>query len=139
DFLEVTGFHIHRGCLALVERPAATPVDHVIYSVQTLVVLDAVANADNVGGVFRNAAAFGAGGVLLSPACCDPLYRKAIRTSMGSTLVVPFARAEKDNWPRVLTRLSAAGFAVVALTPREPSQSLESFTARPRSSRVALV
>jgi tRNA G18 (ribose-2'-O)-methylase SpoU len=98
-----------------------------------------VSNADNVGGIFRNVAAFGAGGVLLSPTCCDPLYRKAIRTSMGATLHVPFARAEQDDWPRVLTRLGAAGFTVVALTLREPSESLDSFTARPRTSRVALM
>ena len=65
-------------------------------------VLEGVSNADNVGGVFRNAAAFGADGVLLSPTCCDPLYRKAIRTSMGAALRVPFARADDEDWPGVL-------------------------------------
>jgi tRNA G18 (ribose-2'-O)-methylase SpoU len=130
DFLQVTGFHIHRGCLALVERPVATPVDHLIYRAQALVVLEAVANADNVGGVFRNAAAFGADGVLLSPTCCDPLYRKAIRTSMGAVLSVAFARVDEADWPGVLTRVRAAGATIVALTPREPSEALDDFAAR---------
>src|SRR5262249_60477291 len=99
EFMQGTVFHILRWCLALVERPAPAAVDHLIYSVRTLVVLEAVANADNVGGVFRNAAAFGAGGVLLSPTCCDPLYRKAIRTSMGAALTVAFARVADDDLP----------------------------------------
>ena len=137
DFLQVTGFDLHRGCLALVERPAATAVDHLIYRVQTLVVLEAVANADNVGGVFRNAAAFGADGVLLSPTCCDPLYRKAIRTSMGAALSVSFARVDEGDWPEVLVRVRAAGATIVALTPREPSETLDAFAARPRPPRIA--
>lgn len=139
DFLRVTGFHIHRGCLALVERPAPTAVEHLIYSVRTLVVLEAVANADNVGGVFRNAAAFGARGVLLSPTCCDPLYRKAIRTSMGAALSVSFARVAAGDWPGALTSIRAAGTTIVALTPREPSETLDAFAARPRPPRLALV
>ena len=97
DFLGITGHHIHRGCLALVERPPALSIDAVIDNARLVVVLEAVGNADNVGGVFRNAAAFDAGGVILSPTCCDPLYRKAIRTSMGAALRVPFARA--IDWP----------------------------------------
>src|SRR5207245_5904734 len=79
---------------------------------------------------FRNAAAFSADGVLLSPTCCDPLYRKAIRTSMGAALHVPFARAGDDQWPAVLIRVRAAGFTIVALTPREPAETLDAFAAR---------
>jgi tRNA G18 (ribose-2'-O)-methylase SpoU len=135
----IAGYDVHRGCLALVHRRPDTPVDELIASAQTLVVLEGVSNADNVGGVFRNAAAFGAGGVLLSPTCCDPLYRKAIRTSMGATLRVPFARAGAKDWPGVLTRVRAAGFTIVALTPREPSETLDAFSVRPRAPRVALV
>ena len=135
----IAGYDMHRGCLALVHRLPPTPVDVLAETTALLVVLEGVSNADNVGGIFRNAAAFSAGGVLLSPTCCDPLYRKSIRTSMGATLSVPFARAEQDDWPRVLTRLSEAGFTLVALTPREPSDSLESFAARPRTPRVALM
>ena len=103
----------------------------------SLVVLEGVTNADNVGGVFRNAAAFGAGGVVLSPTCCDPLYRKAIRTSMGAVLQVAFARA--DEWPAALDQIRAAGFTIVALTPREPSIALDVFAAAPVGEKIALV
>jgi tRNA G18 (ribose-2'-O)-methylase SpoU len=137
DFLGITGYNIHRGCLALVERPPAAPIGRVLANAMTLVVLEAVTNADNVGGVFRNAAAFGADGVLLSPTCCDPFYRKAIRTSMGTVLRVPFARAE--SWPAAIDDVRVAGFTIVALTPREPSETLDSFRSRPRPERLALI
>jgi tRNA G18 (ribose-2'-O)-methylase SpoU len=135
----IAGYDVHRGCLALVHRPPPIAIDGLIASASTLVVLEAVTNADNVGGVFRNAAAFGADGVLLSPTCCDPLYRKAIRTSMGAALRVGFARADAEDWPGVLKRVRRAGFTIVALTPREPSETLETFAARTRPSKIALV
>jgi tRNA G18 (ribose-2'-O)-methylase SpoU len=134
----VAGYDVHRGCLALVHRPSVTPVDELV-TAEMLVVLEAVTNADNVGSVFRNAAAFGAGGVLLSPTCCDPLYRKAIRTSMAAALRVPFARATAADWPETPARIRRAGFAIVALTPREPSETLEAFSAPPRPAKVALI
>lgn len=113
----VTGFNIHRGCLALVERP--TPADWVAVARDAgdgpLVVLEDVGNPDNVGGVFRNARAFGARGVLMSPGCSDPLYRKAIRTSMGATVEVPFARLEP--WTDGLLALRSAGWHLLGLTP----------------------
>jgi len=137
DFLGITGHDIHRGCLALVERPPTLTVVEAIADARSIVVLEAVGNADNVGGVFRNAAAFEAGGGILSPTCCDPLYRKAIRTSMGAVLRVPFARAEE--WPGALSQVRAAGFTIVALTPRQPSEPLDAWCARPRSDRVAVV
>ncbi len=139
DLAGIAGYDVHRGCLAFVHRPPATPADEVFASAQTMVVLEGVSNADNVGGVFRNAAAFGAGGVLLSPTCCDPLYRKAIRTSMGASLRVPFARAGDQAWPGVLSRVRAAGFTIVALTLREPAETLDAFAAGTRASRVALM
>jgi tRNA G18 (ribose-2'-O)-methylase SpoU len=118
---EVTGFKFHQGCLALGERPlAAATVDEWLAELgrgpRTAVVLEAVSHADNVGAVFRNSAAFAADGVVLDPASADPLYRESIRVSMAATLQVPFARAER--WPVELERLKAAGFQVVALTPR---------------------
>jgi tRNA G18 (ribose-2'-O)-methylase SpoU len=139
DFAGIAGYHVHRGCLALVYRPTAPPVDEVIAAAETIVVLEGVTNADNVGGVFRNAAAFGAGGVLLSPTCCDPLYRKAIRTSMGAVLCVPFACAGAGEWPGALTRIRAAGFTLVALTPREASETIDAFAARAQPPRIALL
>jgi tRNA G18 (ribose-2'-O)-methylase SpoU len=136
-FLPLTGFNIHRGCLALVERPAARAAVALAQAARTLVVLEGVANADNVGGVFRNAAAFQVDGVLLSPACCDPLYRKAVRTSMAATLQVPFARLER--WPEQLSMLKASGFTLVALTPRGDSETLDEFSARPHPQRLAIL
>lgn len=133
DFREIAGFDIHRGCLALAERPATIDLPRVLALARTVVVLDGVANADNIGSVFRNAAAFGVDAVLLTPDCCDPLYRKAIRTSMAATLRVPFARV--DGWPRGVAELRAAGFSLVALTPRQPSRSLEEFVASVESGR----
>jgi tRNA G18 (ribose-2'-O)-methylase SpoU len=139
DFTGITGHDLHRGCLALVERPAALDLHAILEPLgpmATLIVLEGVANADNVGGVFRNAAAFGADGVLLDPTCCDPLYRKAIRTSMGAVLRMPFSRV--DAWPYDLAELRDAGFEIAALTPREPAVSIEAF-AGSRPSRVALL
>jgi len=127
-FLGITGFPIHRGCLALVERPAALSIAEALGTATTAIVLEGVTNPDNIGGVFRNAAAFGAGAVVLSPTCCDPLYRKAVRTSMGAVLRVPFARA--SEWPAALTDIREAGFTLAALTPREPSEPIERFAER---------
>jgi tRNA G18 (ribose-2'-O)-methylase SpoU len=139
DFAQLTGFNLHRGCLALVHRPPPTSLTSLIESTHRGVILDGITNADNVGGVFRNAAAFDADGVLLSPTTCDPFYRKAIRTSMGAVLQVPFARAAAGEWPGVIDTLHAAGFVVVALTPREPSESLDAFSMRTHPERLALV
>jgi len=136
-FAAIAGVDFHRGCLALAERPAAAAVEPLLSATSLIVVLEAVTNADNVGGVFRNAAAFGVDAVLLSPTCCDPLYRKAIRTSMGAALRVPFARM--SDWPASLPSLKDAGFSVVALTPRQPSLTLEEYVAARTASRVALV
>jgi tRNA G18 (ribose-2'-O)-methylase SpoU len=101
-------------------------------------VLEGVGNADNVGGVFRNAAAFGADLVVLSPGCCSPLYRKAIRTSMGATLRVPFVHVT-DGWPGTLTTLRGAGFTLVALTPREPAVALDDLAARLAPAPLAVI
>ncbi|HKY20486.1 MAG TPA: RNA methyltransferase [Vicinamibacterales bacterium] len=133
-FNAITGFNLHRGCLALVERPAERTAAEIADSSELVLVLEGVTDADNVGSVFRNAAAFGAGGVFLSPTCCDPLYRKAIRTSMGSVLRVPYARIE--DWPAGLVMLKAKGFTLVALTPRESAIDLD---ACERHQRMAVI
>ncbi len=136
-FREITGFTFHRGCLALVHRPPASTVDSIVNGSPPIVMLEGVTDADNVGSVFRNAAAFGVAGVLLSPGCCDPLYRKAIRTSMAAVLRVPFARA--SDWPAVIRRLQAQGFTVTVLTPRESAETVDAFARRVRGTKVALV
>jgi tRNA G18 (ribose-2'-O)-methylase SpoU len=114
----VVGFPIHRGVLAHGVRPPDPGAATLLAGLPTRAValaLFGVSNHDNIGGIFRNAAAFGAGAVLLDPACCDPLYRKAIRVSVGATLCVPFARLAANE--DAVALLQAAGFAVLALTP----------------------
>ena len=122
---EITGFNIHRGCLAIGERPPASRWTDLARHASLIVVLERVSNADNVGAIFRSAAAFGADAVLLGPACADPLYRKTIRTSMGAALSVPFAAMA--DWPADLAGLRAQGFGLLALTPRADAVALSSF------------
>jgi tRNA G18 (ribose-2'-O)-methylase SpoU len=123
-FRAVTGFNIHRGCVALVDRPPQHAAHEVLRGARLVLALESIANPDNVGGIFRNAAAFGADGVLADAATGDPFYRKAIRTSMGAVLRVPFARLE---WSEALPIVRAAGFRIVALTPRAAAEPLEHF------------
>jgi tRNA G18 (ribose-2'-O)-methylase SpoU len=117
---EIVGFDFHRGCLALGERPAPLGVETLSAppGARVLVALEGVANPDNVGGVFRNASAFGAAAVLLSLGCADPLYRRTIRVGIGAPLVVPFAVSAE--WPATLARLRADGYTLVALSPDGP-------------------
>ena len=140
DFEALTGYNFHRGCLALASRPSPTLLDDLIATARSLVVLEDVANVDNVGSVFRNAAAFGVDGVVLSAGCGDPLYRKAIRTSMAATLRVPFVVAGSgDGWGAALVRLRAEGFQIVALTLSERALDLETFARSRRPDRLALL
>jgi tRNA G18 (ribose-2'-O)-methylase SpoU len=125
----ITGFNLHRGCLAIGERPRPCRWDELVRGASRVVALERVGNADNVGSVFRSAAAFGVDAVILEQGCTDPLYRKAIRTSMGAALDVPFARAEP--WPDVLRELArggeggSVGRVVLALTPSSRARPLD--------------
>ncbi|HIF95914.1 MAG TPA: RNA methyltransferase [Myxococcales bacterium] len=118
---ELSGFHLHRGCLALGRRPDDFGLQDLLARAtrpdgsSLLVVLEGLTNHDNVGGIFRNAMALGADGVVVCPRCCDPLYRKAIRTSLGAALCVPFARV--SEWPVALEQLKEQGYSLVALDP----------------------
>lgn len=135
----IVGFDVHRGCLAAGGRPSALSVVDVLTAAESsafIAVIDGVANADNIGAIFRNARAFGAGGVLLSPGCCDPLYRKAIRVSIGATVVVPFASVE--DWPRGLHAVRERGYQLATLTVRGDTVELEEY-ARTLPRRVAWV
>ena len=136
-FRDLTGLNIHRGCLALVERAALPNVIELTSSAKTMVIIEGLANPDNVGGVFRCAAAFGVDAVVLSPSCCDPLYRKAVRTSMAATLRVPFARMAE--WPHGLNRLREQGVVIAALTTRPPALCLDDVAAMGRPNRLALL
>lgn len=132
----LVGFNIHRGCLALGRRPAtATLTAEVLTAARRVVVLEGVNNPDNIGGIFRSAAAFGVDLVVLGPDCGDPLYRKAIRTAMGATLSVPYVSVA--DWPAALAQLDAAGLCLAALTPDAAAMPLPRF--RPVPERVALL
>jgi tRNA G18 (ribose-2'-O)-methylase SpoU len=114
----VVGFHIHRGILAIGRRPAEISPKVLLAGLprrSVILALFGIGNHDNMGGLFRNAAAFGAGAVLLAQDCCDPLYRKAIRVSVGAALTVPFARFSPAEDP--IAVLEAAGFQPLALSP----------------------
>jgi len=114
----IVGFHIHRGVLAHGLRPTDPGAAALLTRLPARAValaLFGVSNHDNIGGIFRNAAAFGAGAVLLDAGCCDPLYRKAIRVSVGATLTVPFARLAAGE--DAIGVLGAAGFTPLALSP----------------------
>ena len=141
----IGGYDFHRGYLALADRPAPTPPGELLAAAPPdapLLVLERVADPDNVGSLFRNAAAFGAVAVVLSPGCADPFYRKAIRTSAGATLRLPFAVA--TDWPATLGALRERGYLVAALIPPgaagEPTVELGEFASRlPRQRPPALV
>jgi tRNA G18 (ribose-2'-O)-methylase SpoU len=114
----IAGFHLHRGILAIGVRgrePSATDLLAGMPERAIVLALFGISNHDNMGGLFRNAAAFGAAAVLLDPDCCDPLYRKAIRVSVGHALTVPFARVGGDE--DALALLNRTGFEPLALTP----------------------
>lgn len=114
----VAGFHIHRGVLAIGRRGPPPEVQALLDSLPEhalVLALVGISNHDNVGAIFRNAAAFGADAVLLDATCCDPLYRKAIRVSVGAALKVPFAVAPDGTG--LLAALSQAGFSSLALSP----------------------
>jgi len=114
----IAGFPMHRGILAIgrrAENPTADALLGRIIGGGDVLLLSGIANHDNLGGIFRNAAAFGTMAVFLDADCCDPLYRKAIRVSVGATLLVPFARLDRGEDPLAL--LERHGFASVALSP----------------------
>ena len=117
----IAGFDFHRGCLALAERPAETPSPELDAATRVLA-LEGVVDPSNVGGLFRVAAAFAVDGLLLDPATADPFYRKALRTSMGAVLHLPFARL--TPWPDAVDGYKARGFRVLALTPRADAPRL---------------
>jgi tRNA G18 (ribose-2'-O)-methylase SpoU len=111
----IAGYPVHRGILALGERqPERRPTD-LLLDAQLVVILEGLNDHENIGAVFRNAAAFGAAAVFLDPTCGDPLYRRSVRVSAGHVLSVPFARL--SPWPYALERIRQAGFSVVALDP----------------------
>ena len=118
----VVGFHLNRGVLAAADRAPVPAVPDVLAWARRIAVLEGVNDHENLGALFRNAAALGVHAVLLGDGCADPLYRRSVRVSMGHVLRVPFAPLAP--WPQALAALRAAGFALLALTPKPPSVPL---------------
>jgi tRNA G18 (ribose-2'-O)-methylase SpoU len=133
---QITGIQFHRGCLALARREVVVAPD-VFGHARVVLALEGVGNPDNVGGLFRVAAAFGVDGLLIDSATGDPFYRKAVRTSMGAVLTLPFERV--SSWPAVLDAYKARGFRVLALTPRADARPLADVACDPRSPMIVLV
>jgi tRNA G18 (ribose-2'-O)-methylase SpoU len=111
-FETISGFDVHRGVLAIAERPPTLEAEDLLARSRRVLVIEAVSDSANVGSLFRNAAALGADAVVLDPTCCDPLLRRSVRVSIGTVLSVPFARA--TDWP---DGLRGRGLDLLALTP----------------------
>ena len=138
QFRELTGYEVVRGALACFERPAPLAVDDVIAGARRIAILEDVTNYANMGAIFRSAAALGMDGVLVTPSCHDPYYRRCARVSMGAVFQVPWARIEtadaaaesgrpsgSHDWaPSLVPHLREAGFVTVAMALREDSIGL---------------
>lgn len=134
----VTGYHVHRGALASMQRRTLPTADELLSGTgaRRVVVMEAVNDHTNIGAIFRSAAALGMDAVLLSPDCADPLYRRSVKVSMGAVFSVPYARL--DTWPRGLEAVREAGFKLLALTPDDKATAIDE-AAPDRLDRVALM
>lgn len=143
----MTGFHLHRGALAAMQRPELPSAMQLLTSAQPpqptrrVVVLENLVDHTNVGAAFRSAAALGIDAVLVTPSCADPLYRRSVRVSMGTVFQVPWTRL--DSWPGDIALLRDAGFTVASLALCEDSMSLDDFASLPAlrgpDARLAIV
>jgi tRNA G18 (ribose-2'-O)-methylase SpoU len=124
---EAVGFRVTRGVMAAANRPAVVEPAAVLRSGTRFVVLETINDFENLGSIFRNAAAFGLDGVLLDPRCADPLYRRSVRVSMGHVFGLPFA-VLPDPWPASLGLLQEAGVRRLAMTPRPAATALRTLT-----------
>jgi tRNA G18 (ribose-2'-O)-methylase SpoU len=137
DVLEaITGFHVHRGVLGAMARRELPTVHEVQHGARRLMVLEELSSTTNLGAVFRSAAALGMDGIILAPTCGDPLYRRAVRVSMGQVFAIPYARCE--TWPEPLAQLREAGWRLLALTPDLAATAIEDVAAG-ANDRLALL
>lgn len=134
---DVVGFHLNRGVLASASRAAELTVPQVLDGATTVAVLEGVNDHENLGSVFRNAAGLGVDAVIFGSGCADPLYRRAVRVSMGHALLVPFARA--SQWPQDLKVLQEKDFRVLAMTPDAAAPSLADAMTGLAGQRVAIL
>ena len=124
----LTGYGLHRGVLCAMKRPSLPPVEQVCAKARRVAVLEGIVDPTNVGAIFRSAAALGMDAVLLTPTCCDPLYRRAARVSMGTVFQVPWTRIGEHHtdWPdNGLAQLKQLGFKTAAMALSDQSVSIE--------------
>ncbi|MFJ8192282.1 TrmH family RNA methyltransferase [Streptomyces sp. NPDC096094] len=133
---QVTGYHVHRGALASMQRKPLPTAADLLRTARRVVVMESVNDHTNIGAIFRSAAALGMEAVLLSPDCADPLYRRSVKVSMGAVFSVPYARL--GTWPAGLEAVRDGGFTLLALTPDERAESLDEVVPH-RMDRVALM
>ncbi len=134
---QAVGFHLNRGVLASASRVTEPSVDEVVNAARTVAVLEGVNDHENLGSIFRNAAGLGVDALVFGSGCADPLYRRAVRVSMGHALLVPYARA--TDWPADLVRLRERGFRLLAMTPQGDARGLREAMAAVHDDRVALL
>ena len=133
----VIGFHLNRGVLAAARRPPRLTLAAVLDGAHTVTVLEGVNDHENLGSIFRNAAGLGVDAVVFGPGCADPLYRRAVRVSMGHALLVPYAHAE--SWPSDLGLLRDRGFRLLAMTPDPQAVALPDAIAAVADDAVAIL
>ena len=121
----ITGFHVHRGALALIQRPALPSIESVIDGASRLIIAEDIVDHTNVGAIIRSAAGLGFDGFLVTPRCADPLYRRSVRVSMGTVFDLPWTRI--PSWPGDLAHLRAAGFTIAAITPESGAVAIDEF------------
>jgi tRNA G18 (ribose-2'-O)-methylase SpoU len=123
----LTGFDMHRGAIASMNRPDPVPAESLLAGARRVVVLEDIVDHTNVGAIFRSVAGLGADAVLITPRCADPLYRRSVRVSMGTVLQVPWTRL--PEWPAGADLLRAAGFHIAALALSDDAVELDAFAA----------
>ena len=134
---EAVGFHLNRGVLAAARRIPERSVEQVAHGARTIAVLEGVNDHENLGSIFRNAAGLDVDGVVFGSGCADPLYRRAVRVSMGHALLVPYARSAE--WPADLNTLQRLGFRLLAMTPASDVATLSAAMTTVRGERVAIL
>ena len=133
---QITGFHLHRGAMAAMHRPAPLPLESVLASARRVAILEDIVDHTNVGAIFRSAAALDVDAVLVTPRCADPLYRRAVRVSMGTVFQVPWVRLE--HWTADLQRVKDAGFLTAALALSDDAVTVDALAAE-QPEKLALV
>ncbi|NBP85893.1 MAG: RNA methyltransferase [Mycobacteriaceae bacterium] len=134
---EVVGFHLNRGVLAAARRPPEQTASEIVAGARTVAILEGVNDHENLGSIFRNGAGLGVDAVIFGAGCADPLYRRAVRVSMGHALLLPYARAAR--WPDDLQMLRDNGFRILAMTPDPAARVLAEVLGDLTGDKVAIL